>query len=194
MVTLDTLLRISGGTCPMHVGTIKGVLRKPPGLSRKQPSPSFRVSAMYCLLSRQRWDLVMLTLLLKWPPAGLPFTALWWNPVPPFIPTCALQIFKLGLHKHCYAGEMIPNAAWSEPALNLCSIGQMWPSQTHHQLFIMLMNCLCMICVPLPCKLTTAMSPGIWGDGRNCFSNFWNSTVSAWKVYKSDRWCYILVD
>ena len=31
----------------------KGVLRKPPGLSRKQPSPPFRASAIYCLLSRQ---------------------------------------------------------------------------------------------------------------------------------------------
>lgn len=54
----------------------------------------FRASAIYCLLSRQRRDLMMLTLLLKGPPAGLPFTALWWNPVPPFIPTCAPQIFN----------------------------------------------------------------------------------------------------
>ncbi len=85
-------------------------------LSRKQPSPPFRASAIYtvCWVDRGG-DLTMLTLLLKWPPAGLPFTALWWNPVPPFIPTCAPQIFKLGLHKHCCAGEMIPNAAWSEP-------------------------------------------------------------------------------
>lgn len=104
------------GRCPKPVGTIKGVLRTPPGLSRKQPSPPFTASAIYCLLSWQRWDLMMLTLLLKWPPVGLPFTALWWNPVPPFIPTCAPQIFKLGLHKHCRAGEAIPDAVWSGPA------------------------------------------------------------------------------
>lgn len=116
MVTLDTLPRIYEGTCPKPVRTIKSVLRKPLGLSRKQPSPPFRASAIYCLLSRQRWDLTMLTLLLKWPPASLPFTGLWWNPVPPFIPTCAPQIFKLSLHKHCCAGEMIPNPFWSKPA------------------------------------------------------------------------------
>lgn len=42
VVTLDTLLRINEGRCPKCVGTIKGVLRKPPGLSRKQPSPPFQ--------------------------------------------------------------------------------------------------------------------------------------------------------
>lgn len=80
---------------------------------RAFPESSLRYTV--CWVDKGR-DLVMLTLLLKWPPAGLPFTALWWNPVPPFIPTCASQIFKLGLHKHCCAGEMIPNAVWSEPA------------------------------------------------------------------------------
>lgn len=135
MVTLATLLRLNEGRCPKPVGTIKGVLRKPPGLSRKQPSPPFKASAIHCLLSRQWLDLTMLTLLLKWPPVGLPFTALWWNPVPPFIPTCAPQIFKHVLHK-----QMMPNTVWS-CIINLFSIGQM--CQTHYQLFIVLMPLHC---------------------------------------------------
>lgn len=121
------------------VRTIKGVLRKSPGLFQKVAAAA--ALQMCCLLSRQRWDLAMLTLLLKWPPTALPFAALWWNPVSPFIPTCAPQIFKLGLHKHCCAGEMMspsphpskPQGPFqSQPAciINLRSIGQMLPSQT----------------------------------------------------------------
>lgn len=103
--------------CPKPAGTIKGVLRRSPGVSRKLPSTPFRALATCCLLSWQRLDLTMLTLMLKWPPADWSFTALWRKPLPPFIPTCAPQIFKIGLHKHCRAGEMIPNAFWRKPVI-----------------------------------------------------------------------------
>lgn len=116
------------------IRTIKGVLRKPRSLFQKA-ADAFQ---MCCLLSRQRWDLAMLTLLLKWPPTALSFAALWWNPVSPFIATCAPQIFKLGLHKQWCAREMMPppppsiHPFQSRPAciINLSSIGQMLPSQT----------------------------------------------------------------
>lgn len=112
-------LRISSGNmCPEPVGTEEGVLRSPACLSRKQPSPPFQgLRDIYCLLSRRRWDLTMLTLLLKWPPAGSPFRGFMMKSCATIHPpTCAPQIFKLGLHKHGCAGEMIPGAVWSEPA------------------------------------------------------------------------------
>ncbi|CAB1451763.1 unnamed protein product [Pleuronectes platessa] len=52
MVTLDTPLGIRKDV-KGPVGTIKDVLRKPLRLSRKQPSPPFSFSAIYCLLSRR---------------------------------------------------------------------------------------------------------------------------------------------
>lgn len=146
-------LRLREGTCPKPVRTIKGVLRKPLGLFQKVSAAAFQcVRDILFAESTEVGDLAVLTLLLKWPPAGLPFTGLWWNPVLPFIATCALQIFKLGLHKQCCAGEMIP---LSEPTcciINLCSIGQMLPSQTHCKLFIVLMSCVCTTGLQLSCK------------------------------------------
>lgn len=69
----------------------------------EKPWLSKRLRHTVCWVDK-KWALMMLTLLLKWPPVGLLFAALWWNPMPPFIHTCARQIFKLGLHKQCCTG------------------------------------------------------------------------------------------